>query len=347
VSNSQQQNNQGPSVAPAGNPIADGPSGPVIAPLNSGEDPVIAPLAMDAPSLTANPLVALGDQDLAAVRAVVEAVGGGAEVQWASGMVVTDGRRQVVVTSDRGRGWVPAAALLPADVVLPWSHEDSARWEGLLDPARVIVEYTAAVGGWLTALASTYSSAPAVAAGVPWAFADGADRAYPELLGGPVVTRFELQVSEARRQAVKRIADPVKQREQALWLAFSADVKAGTSEHRSKILAECRGHLGRINQTRWMASLPWERLEDEYQQLCVQERAARVDVRGVEVGRLDTEGGACRPLLAQAYATEAVLALRNPVPERALADAIYSWSMLLDILGAEVVSAPGRAEAVR
>ena len=51
------------------------------------------------------------------------------------------------MTSDRGRGWVPAEAFLPADVVMPWSHDDSARWEGALDPARVIVEYAAAAGG--------------------------------------------------------------------------------------------------------------------------------------------------------------------------------------------------------
>jgi hypothetical protein len=336
MSNSSQQN-QDPSVPPPGSAGAGGAVGPIIAPLAGGGDPLAVPWAVDAPL---SPLVALGDQDLAAVRVVVEAAGGGAEVQWAAGMVVTSGRRQVVVTSDRGRCWVPASALLPADVVLPWSHEDSARWEGLLDPARVIVEYAAAVGGQLTALASTHSSAPAVAAGVPWAFADGTDRAHPELLSGPIVTRFELQVSEARRRAVKHIVDAIKQREQVLWLAFSADAKAGTSEIRSKILGDCRAHLGRIDQPRWVASLPWEHLEDEYRQLCVQERAARVDVRGIDVGCLDTQGGACRPLLAQAYATEAALALRNPVSERALADATYSWSMLLDILTAAEPAAP-------
>lgn len=331
------QSNQDPAATPPTGPAAGGAVGPIIAPLNGIPDPLIVPAVLAPP---VSPIAALGDEDLATVRRVVEAAGGAAHVQWAAGMVVTSGRRQVVLTSDRGRGWVPAESFLPADVVMPWSHEDSARWEGLLDPARVIVEYAVASHGQLTALASTFSSAPGVAAGVPWAFVDGTDRAYPELLSGPVVTRFELQVSEARRRAVKHIADSVKQREQVLWLAFNADEKAGTSDVRHQMLTTLRHNLGRIDNARWVASLPWERLEEEYHQLRVEERAARIDVRDIEVGQLDTEGGACRPLLAQAYATEAALALRNPVAQRALADATYSWSMLLDVQSTEPTAAP-------
>lgn len=309
----------------------------MIAPLSGGSDPLIVPAVLEPP---ASPIAAVGDQDLATVREVVEAAGGAAAVHWAAGMVVTSGRRQVVLTSDRGRGWVPAEALLPADVVMPWSHEDSIRWEGLLDPSRVIVEYAAAVGGQLTALASTFASAPAVADGVPWVPVDGTDHAHPEMLSGPVVTRFELQVSEARRRAVKHIVDSVKQREQVLWLAFNADEKAGSSETRHRLLSMCRAQLGRIDNARWVASLPWEQLEEEHRQICVQERAARVDVRDIPIGQLDTEGGACRSWLAQAYATEAAMALRNPVALRALADATYSWSMLIDVQSAEPTSAP-------
>lgn len=315
-------------------PSGGGAAGPIIAPLTAN-DPLIVPAVLAPP---ASPLVAFGDQDLAAVRAVVEAAGGAAHVHWAAGMFVSSGRRQVVVTSDRGRGWVPAEAFLPADVMSPWSHEDSSRWEGLIDPARVIVEFAAASDWQLTALATTFSSAPAVAAGVPWALVDGTDRAHPELLSGPVVTRFELQVSTERRRAVKHITDSVKQREQVLWLAFNADEKAGSSEARRRMLSIFRDQLGRIDNPRWVASLPWEQLEEEHHQLCVQERAARVDVRDVPVGQVNTEGGACRRLLAQAYATEAAMALRNPVALRALADATYSWTMLLDMQFTEPAS---------
>lgn len=334
VSHSSQQQNQDPAVPSSSGPSGGGAVGAIIAPL-TGNDPLIVPAVLAPP---ASPLVAFGDQDLAAVRAVVEAAGGAAHVHWAAGMLVSSGRRQVVVTSDRGRGWVPAEAFLPADVMSPWSHEDSSRWEGLIDPARVIVEFAAASDWQLTALATTFSSAPAVAAGVPWALVDGTDRAHPELLSGPVVTRFELQVSTERRRAVKHITDSVKQREQVLWLAFNADEKAGSSEARRRMLSIFRDQLGRIDNPRWVASLPWEQLEEEHHQLCVQDRAARVDVRDVPVGQVDTEGGACRRLLAQAYATEAAMALRNPVALRALADATYSWTMLLDMQFTEPAS---------
>ncbi|RFZ62042.1 hypothetical protein DE4576_05353 [Mycobacterium marinum] len=316
-----------PLSPPAAGVAGDGATGPIISPLTGGCDPLVVPAVLIPPTSSS---AALGDQDLATVRSVVEAAGGASQVHWAAGMVVTSGRRQVVLTSDRGRSWVPAEAFLPADVITPWSHEQSSCWGGLLDPARVIVEYAAAAGGRLTALASTFSGAPAVAAGIPWTLVDGTDRAHPELLSGPVVTRFELQVSPERRRAVKHITDPVKQRVQVLWLALSADETAGSSGTRGRMLSLFRDHLGRIDRPRWVASLPWEQLEEEHHRLCVQERAARLDVRNTPVGQLDTGGGACQPLLAQAYATEAALALRNPVALRALTDATYSWSMLIN-----------------
>jgi hypothetical protein len=72
-------------------------------------------------------------------------------------------------------------------------------------------------------------------------------------------------------------------------------------------------------------------LESAHHDTCVAERAARVDVRDIAVGNVDTEGGQGRALLAQAYADETVLALRQPVAEHALRDAVYTWSMLLEI----------------
>lgn len=265
------------------------------------------------------------------MQAVVEAAGGAADVHWAAGIVIVDGERRLVVTSDRGRGWIPAGAVLPFDVVLPWSHPASRQWEGLRDPARVVVEYAAAAGGRIAALASTHSSAPAVAAGVPWAFADGSQIAHPDLVGGQVVTRFELQICESRRAAVKAIVDPFEQRQRALWVAFDADSRAGSSVVRQAILSELRDHPGRMDDPRWVARLPWDELVDQYRNTRTREQAERVDARDVAVGAVATEAGRGRALLAQAYADETVLALREPVAERALRDGVYSWNMLLDL----------------
>lgn len=278
-----------------------------------------------------SPIAPVFNEDLARVRTVVEAAGGAAEVHWAAGVVVTDSDRRLVMTSDRGRGWMPAGAVLPADVVSPWSHPQSSRWEGLRDPARVLVEYAAAVGGRISALASTHSTAPEVAAGVAWVFADGTERAHPERVGGLMVTRFELQVPASLRGKATAVTDSRAQRERALWAAVDADARAGTtSSARSRLLLVMRENLDRIHDPRWLNSLAWDALAAERDVLCARERAGRVDALDVGVGDVDT-AGAGRSVLLQAYATEAALSVRNPVPEQALRDALYSRSLVLEI----------------
>ncbi|WP_139801625.1 hypothetical protein [Mycobacterium angelicum] len=282
----------------------------------------------------------LVDMDLAMVRTVLETAGGGSTVRWAAGMVVTGGRRQVVITTDRGRSWLPPNVLLPEDAVLPWKHEDSARWEGLLDPARVIVEYAAATSGTLTALASTHSSAPGVAAGVPFVFADAVQRPRPDLLAGPGASREAFAVSATRLAAADEITDAADQRRQALWIAHDAVEKANdASAVRRSILAALNAdpkllEAGKIDR------LGWDALANENEVLWEKDFAARIDVRNVDIGRLDTGGGACRPFLIQSYATETVLALRNASPRQALLDAVYSWSMLLELIDTDREAVP-------
>ncbi|WP_204079182.1 hypothetical protein [Mycobacterium riyadhense] len=302
-------------------------------PLITPDDAAISP----APFVVRVPgeQVRVVDLDLATVRGVLEAAGGGSGVRSAAGMVVTGGRRQVVVTTDRGRSWFPPNTLLPEDVVLPWAHEDSARWEGLLDPARAIVEYAAATSAELTALASTHSSAPGVAAGVPFVFADAVERPRPDLLDGPVARREVFAVSATRLAAAAAITDPADQRRQAVWIAHDAVVKAGSPATRStlrrSILAAFNADPA-LSESRKIERLEWDALVTENEVLWEKDFAARMDVRNVAIGQLDTGGGKCRPFLVQSYATEAVLALRNASPRQALLDALYSWSMLLELI---------------
>jgi len=308
---------------------------PLIA---AGVDPAILP----APFVVrlSEPETQIVDVDLATVRTVLEAAGGGSTVGWAAGVVLTGGRRQIVVTTDRGRGWMPPNVLLPEDVLSPWTHEDSTRWEGLLDPARVIVEYATAVSGTLTALASTHSSAPAVAAGVPFVFADAMQRPRPDLLGGPVVRREPFAVLQSRLAAADAISDPDGQRRQALWIAHDAVEKAGdVSTVRRSILAAMNVDPT-MSEPRKIERLGWDALLTENEVLWEKDFAARMDVRNVDIGRLDTGGGGCRPFLVQSYATEALLALRNASPRQALLDALYSWSMLLELIDTDREAVP-------
>jgi hypothetical protein len=290
------------------------------------------------PPAAQSPIAPVFNDDLSRVQTVVEAAGGAAEVGWAAAVVVMDEQRHLVVTSDRGRGWMSAGAVLPAEAVSPWSHPLSARWVGIRDPARVIVEYAAAAGGQIAALASTHSSAPPLAAGVPWAFAGGTVQAHPELLGGLVITRFELQVPAKRRSQVAEIVDPVEQRQRALWVAVDAEARVGAlGGSRSAVLAELAAHPGRVGDLRWVNSLDWGAVEAGYRDLRERERAARVDVRDVAVGAVDTRGAGSVEF-ARALAAEAVLALRHPVALSALQDAVYAWTRLLEMSLSKPVS---------
>lgn len=341
-----EQHTNGP---PAGVPTA----APVIsedARLASASTPLVAAAntAGIAPVFGLQPLGDLIDaaplSHLGEIQNVIEAVGGGAEVGWAAGMVYAGGTSQVVITTDRGRGWLPEGAILPKNVVLPWDHPNAARWEGLLDPARVIVEYAAAVGGKLTALASTRSSAPGVAAGIPFAIVDASKRAYPDKLDGAYVERVGVvsQVANGYRLRAKSITDPDEQRQNARNLASAAAMNrdtgrlhAGPSRYRDLINARIAELSTERDFARAVSDEEWAQLRAEHDEVCAQERALRADVRDIPVGELDMQGGRCRELLLKAYSIEALLAVRHQTATGAINNALYSWAMVNKILEAQ------------
>lgn len=341
----QQGQPDGPTTADRG-----GAATPVV-PLSSAHDPVIAP-AFIAPVAPPGPAHTF-DEDLAAVRVLVESTGGFPHVNWAAGTVVAGGRKLIVVTTDRGRGWMPAGTILPANVELPWRHPASSRWEGLFDPGRVIVEYAAAVGGALTALASTQFSAPRGAGNVPFVpVIDPSAQPHPELLGtvpllrGDTASRSVLQVNPdlvAKIQAISN--DENSQHGRAVGCAYRAiehaDAISGGAVAHARI---CRRVLDQINDEpgrnprridQQLRPL-WEELEDAHATLLDRERAVRADVRDVPVGNLDTAGAPeYRALLAHTYAAEAVLGLRTPDAFAALESAVYYMDMLKQHLPAD------------
>ena len=330
----QQGQPDSPSTADRG-----GAANPVVA-LSSVHDPLIAPAAFVTPPIVFAP--APDHEDLAAVRITLEAVGGGDHVQWAAGMVAVSGGKHLVVTSDRGRGWMPPNAVLPANIEQPWNRPEAAQWEGLVDPARVIVEYTAAVGGVLTALASTNFSPPSVVAQVPFVYVDATERAHPELLTspilrGPTATRFDLQISPGLRKSASRYNTEPEQRQQALACAYAAHLDAETlsegvwhSDVRPRLYAVLQDRQTmaptRIAEVRPLL----DELKNEWLTLRDSEHAARVDVRDVAVGQLDNSGGAGLPYLMQGYAAEAALGLFNSSAPGAFSCALYHWARLRD-----------------
>lgn len=277
------------------------------------------------------------DPDLAALQWVLESAGGGDEDCWAAGMLVTDARRQVVVTTDRGRSWFPRNARLPADVITPWTHPDCARWEGLRDPARVIIEHAAAIpGASLTALVSSAGNIPAVAVEIPFAFVRVSRAVRSQVT---TVSRMAFGVRTQHLEAAASLTEPEQQRKQALWLAHDAVHRAGVRGKARTIV----DFIAAQPQAIWphrSAGLSWQQLAEEHDQLRSMERTLRLDVRDIPVGEVDTGGGRCRELLIAAYACEAVVALCEPDARQALEDALYSWSMLMELVAAKGMVTP-------
>jgi hypothetical protein len=104
------------------------------------------------------------DEDLVLARLILGGILDASEasvgVEWAVSVVRDEAGPRVVVTTNEGRGWVPAGLYLPDNVSLPWGMpEMDAAWEGIADPARILLESAKIdgrqTGANLTALVST------------------------------------------------------------------------------------------------------------------------------------------------------------------------------------------------
>jgi hypothetical protein len=87
-----------------------------------------------------------------------------AAMGWAVSVMRGPGGVTVFVTSNEGRGWLPTDVYLPRGVATPWQLDRvvgrvMSAWEGLADPARVLVEFAHRwrdrSGAKVTALASS------------------------------------------------------------------------------------------------------------------------------------------------------------------------------------------------
>lgn len=268
------------------------------------------------------------DPELSAVRSVLEGAGGGGQVHWAAGMFVTGGRKQLVVTTDRGRSWMPPQVRLPADVVLPWNHPQARLWQGLTDPVRVLLEWGAAQGGGeFTALSGSRAWASESLTGAPFTVANIGEDPRESKGADNRVPRNYFGVPQDARDEAELITGDRAKREQALWAAIDAVRRVGLGGPAAYIVEAMHADTHLLLPGRSI-DLPWSSLEAEHDRLMQYEIQSRRDVRTVPLGRIDEEPSIdSRRALVQLYAMESVLGLRQISPDQVLADALYSWSM--------------------
>lgn len=270
------------------------------------------------------------NEDLDLLRRIMRAIGGGDVVGYAAAVIVSDGGRQVVLTSDRGRGWMPPGVVVPAEVTSPWDHPESMAWEGLIDPCRVLREYAEAQGVGLAAMVT--SRYGGLSEGIPAEHVEVSPRAHPELLRGRVNGRVEWQAAELA-DTLQSWPHPEDSHRQAMACAWLAHQKAADPDGRRgavlrAVFDRARQGVRTYDHRAAGAGAAWQPLLERWASRGFDEVRARVNPAGVEVGRLDDSGAAItRPLLATLYADEATIALLRPGPEAREA-ALYSAAML-------------------
>ncbi len=340
----------GPGASPPVTPAVSPPVASPVAPLHSSSGGIAPPPLVPKPvamqlhsggsdsepaaglvstAAAAGPRVHPVNEDLELLRRILRAIGGGDVVGYAAAVVVSDGGREVVLTSDRGRGWMPPGVVIPAEVTSPWDHAESTGWEGLIDPCRVLREYAEAQG---VALAAVVTSRYVLPAGIPAEHVEVSQHAHPELLRGRVNGRVEWQAAELA-DTVQSWPHPEDSHRQAMACAWLAHQKAADPHNRRGIVLRAvfeRARQGvRTHEHRAAgAGAAWQPLLERWASLGFDEVRARRDPAGIDVGRLDDGGAAItRPLLATLYADEATIALLRPGPEAREA-ALYSAAML-------------------
>lgn len=277
----------------------------------------------------AGPGVRPGNEDLDLLRRILRAIGGGDVVGYAAAIAVSDGGRQVVLTSDRGRGWMPPGVVIPAEVASPWDHAESMAWEGLTDPCRVLCEYAEAEG---VTLAAVVTSRYVLPAGIPAEHVEVSPRAHPELLRGRVSGRVEWQAAELA-DTIESWPHPEDSHRQAMACAWLAHQKADDPDDRRAavlraVFDQARQGVRTHDHRAAGAGAAWQPLLERWTSLGFEEVRARVNPAAIDLGRLDDNAATItRPLLATLYADEATIALLRPGPEAREA-ALYSAAML-------------------
>lgn len=286
---------------------------------------------------------------LGGIRAAVDSwlVG----VDWAVSVMRHQTGVSAFVTSNEGRGWLPTDLFLPREVSTPWlwSVSEDAGWEGVADPARVLVEFALAWGGRsgakLSALASSQPIGPdlrrqlgdvAMAGSVPASAQMVLGTASDSTLDRLGITGSRQLIDRAAKVADGSVAL------RCLELAVDAHMrveKAGFVPMESVGAPDIRLRILRaVRQNREFPGSWWEELQDADDLLAASALSHRLDVGRIALGELrsDRAGGSVesgmsvlRELTFQRRCNELVLLLMEGVTRQTLRDAVYAHAQVL------------------
>lgn len=280
---------------------------------------------------------------LAAVGSAVPGLG------WAVSVMRGPGGVCVFLTSNEGRGWLPAGLWLPPQVSVPWVWGESfdrggLMWEGVSDPARVLVEFGAAWGAKSGARLSALVSSQDVDAVRAWCGDVPVERSVAgsaeEMdLGSPsagFVDRLGVVASPPLSAHIEGVADDaVRQRcVELAWDAHTRVQRAARGAEGEVVAAVRERILTAVRTDRDVPDEWWDELLDSDNVLAASMLSRRVDVSQVELGRLradPAEGMALRGMVFERRSDELVLLLAAVEPSRQiLRDAVYAYGQIME-----------------
>ncbi|MFI6779150.1 type VII secretion target [Nocardia sp. NPDC050412] len=371
----------GPTVTPPGGVVSSVSAGPGGGPSGPGPDdrtsdrssgvsaagdlppvPMATPFASAvaaAKDKEAAPAYVVGDavnNDLVVARTLLGAVLAAVDssvlgLHWAVAVMRGPGGVGVFITSNEGRGWFPAGLYLPREVSTPWlwdemlgagSAEAASPWEGVSDPARVLVEFGLAWGAKAGASLSAVVSSGSIDSGLRARFNDVA-------MEGMVAPSYDVDLRVATPDTADRLglAGSVEALEQiaavpdsalrarCVELAADAHAKVGRIRDLPADGAVARGVRDRIlaavQSGRDIPRSWWDELRDADDLLAASIMPRRVDVGRVEPGdlRVDDADGGLRTLVFERRCNELVLLLAEETTRQQLRDAVYAHEQIV------------------
>ncbi|WP_328391711.1 type VII secretion target [Nocardia sp. NBC_00416] len=375
------------SAGPGSGPTVSGdavhPGGPVVsAPTGSGHDdrsgttppsganspdgtpvPIVAPTpfnsAVDsAKDKEAEPAYIVGDavnDDLVIAKtllgAVLAATDSAVGMTWAVAVLRGPAGAGIFITSNEGRGWMPAGLFLPRQVSTPWLWDEllgadgaaAAPWEGVADPARVLVEFGKAWGAKANAVLSALASSGPIDPGLQGRLREVAmqgligpsDDLDLRVLTPDTTDRLGLTGSASALESVSAVPD-AQVRARCVELALDAHAQVGRSVPGHFDTVGARGIrdriLARIEAGEDVPRSWWDELRDADDLLAAAMISQRVDVGRVDLGaiRVDDEVNAVRAMVWERRANELVALLDEEQDRQVLRDAVYAHSQVLE-----------------
>ncbi|NKY87236.1 hypothetical protein [Nocardia veterana] len=255
------------------------------------------------------------------------------------------------VTSNEGRGWLPAGLYLPQEISTPWVWSEAAgsAWEGLADPARVLAEFALAwgskTGARLTALVSSLPMDEILRAQLGAIPAEGEVTAAAVMdfsrPGAGFVDRLELV---GARPLLDRVRDTPPERiaERCLDLARDGATRirrANGTRLESLSPAPVRDRIiDALGRRETVGREQWDELRDADTLLAASMLPLGADVSRIPLrelrserdGRDGTQAATLRAMVGERRCDELVLLMAAEPNRQTLRDAVYAHAQLVD-----------------